>query len=213
MYKRQGNICAATAPNYWILLAARFISGLPHGAYFGVGSIVAERLADKGKGSEAVSIMIAGMTIANLFGVPLGTSLSTMLSWRATFLLVGIWGIVILYYIWRWVPHVEGLKAVSYTHLIHGKKEENLIETVSIRAMQKARYSTHNIGHYGLAFEYYTHFTSPIRRFPDMMVHRLLTKYINGGRSVSEAKYEDLCDHSSVSYTHLCGLFPASHQS
>ena len=70
-------------------------------------------------------------------------------------------------------------------------------ETVSIRAMQKARYSTHNIGHYGLAFEYYTHFTSPIRRFPDMMVHRLLTKYINGGRSVSEAKYEDLCDHSS----------------
>ena len=89
------------APNYWVLLAARFISGLPHGAYFGVGSIVAEKLADKGKGSEAVSIMIAGMTIANLFGVPLGTSLSTMLSWRATFLLVGIWGIVILYYIWR----------------------------------------------------------------------------------------------------------------
>ncbi len=80
---------------------------------------------------------------------------------------------------------------------IHGKKEENLIETVSIRAMQKARYSTHNIGHYGLAFEYYTHFTSPIRRFPDMMVHRLVTKYMDGGRSVSEAKYEDLCDHSS----------------
>ena len=80
---------------------------------------------------------------------------------------------------------------------IQGKKEENLIETVSIRAMQKARYSTHNIGHYGLAFDYYTHFTSPIRRFPDMMVHRLLTKYLAGGRSVSETKYEDLCDHSS----------------
>lgn len=109
-----GNICAAMAPNYWVLLAARFISGLPHGAYFGVGSIVAERLADKGKGSEAVSIMIAGMTIANLFGVPLGTSLSTMLSWRATFLLVGIWGIVILYYIWRWVPHVEGLQDTGF---------------------------------------------------------------------------------------------------
>ena len=114
-----GNICAATAPNYWILLAARFISGLPHGAYFGVGSIVAERLADKGKGSEAVSIMIAGMTIANLFGVPLGTSLSTMLSWRATFLLVGIWGIVILYYIWRWVPHVEGLKDTGFKGQFH----------------------------------------------------------------------------------------------
>ena len=88
----------------------------------------------------------------------------------------------------------------SINHLlddIHGKKEENLIETVSIRAMQKARYSTHNIGHYGLAFDYYTHFTSPIRRFPDMMVHRLVTKYMDGGRSVSEAKYEDLCDHSS----------------
>lgn len=88
----------------------------------------------------------------------------------------------------------------SINHLlddIQGKKEENLIETVSIRAMQKARYSTHNIGHYGLAFEYYTHFTSPIRRFPDMMVHRLVTKYLEGGRTVSETKYEDLCEHSS----------------
>ncbi|MCS2526889.1 ribonuclease R [Bacteroides fragilis] len=88
----------------------------------------------------------------------------------------------------------------SINHLlddIQGKKEENPIETVSIRAMQKARYSTHNIGHYGLAFDYYTHFTSPIRRFPDMMVHRLVTRYMDGGRSVSETKYEDLCDHSS----------------
>ena len=88
----------------------------------------------------------------------------------------------------------------SINHLlddIQGKKEENLIETVSIRAMQKARYSTHNIGHYGLAFEYYTHFTSPIRRFPDMMVHRLVTRYMDGGRSAWESKYEDLCDHSS----------------
>ena len=71
----------------------------------------------------------------------------------------------------------------SINHLlddIQGKKEENLIETVSIRAMQKARYSTHNIGHYGLAFDYYTHFTSPIRRFPDMMVHRLVTRYMDG---------------------------------
>ena len=109
-----GNICAAMAPNYWVLLLARFISGLPHGAYFGVGSIVAEKVADKGKGSEAVSIMIAGMTIANLFGVPLGTSLSTMLSWRFTFLLVGAWGVVILYYIWRWVPNVEGLKDTGF---------------------------------------------------------------------------------------------------
>ena len=88
----------------------------------------------------------------------------------------------------------------SINHLlddIQGKKEENLIETVSIRAMQKARYSVHNIGHYGLAFDYYTHFTSPIRRFPDMMVHRLVTRYLSGGRTASETKYEDLCVHSS----------------
>ena len=95
-------------------MIARFISGLPHGAYFGVGSIVAEKLADKGRGSEAVSIMIAGMTIANLFGVPLGTALSTMLSWRLTFILVGSWGIAILYYIWRWVPMVENLPDTGF---------------------------------------------------------------------------------------------------
>lgn len=82
---------------------------------------------------------------------------------------------------------------------IQGRKEENLIETVSIRAMQKARYSVHNIGHYGLAFNYYTHFTSPIRRYPDMMVHRLLTKYLDeGGHTVTEKKYEALCEHSSM---------------
>ena len=109
-----GNTCAALAPNYWVLLLARFISGLAHGAYFVVASIVAEKLADKGKGSEAVSIMIAGMTIANLFGVPLGTSLSNSISWRVTFLLVGCWGVIILYYIWRWVPHVEGLKDTGF---------------------------------------------------------------------------------------------------
>ena len=88
----------------------------------------------------------------------------------------------------------------SINHLlddIQGKKEENLIETVSIRAMQKARYSVHNVGHYGLAFDYYTHFTSPIRRYPDMMVHRLLERYLAGGRSVIQKKYEDLCDHCS----------------
>lgn len=80
---------------------------------------------------------------------------------------------------------------------VQGKPEENLIETVAIRAMQKARYSTENIGHYGLAFEYYTHFTSPIRRYPDIMVHRLLERYLAGGRSVIQKKYEEFCDHCS----------------
>ncbi|MBQ7426425.1 MAG: ribonuclease R [Prevotella sp.] len=78
-----------------------------------------------------------------------------------------------------------------------GKKEQKLIETVALRAMMKAKYSTHNIGHYGLAFDYYTHFTSPIRRYPDTMVHRLLTKYQEGGRSANQDKYEELSEHCS----------------
>ena len=78
-----------------------------------------------------------------------------------------------------------------------GSREQKLIETVALRAMMKAKYSTHNIGHYGLAFDYYTHFTSPIRRYPDTMVHRLLTRYQEGGRSANQEHYEELCDHSS----------------
>lgn len=80
---------------------------------------------------------------------------------------------------------------------VHDKPEENLISTIAVRAMAKAVYSTSNIGHYGLAFDYYTHFTSPIRRYPDMMVHRLLTLYMEGGKSVSKQQTEDECKHCS----------------
>ena len=78
-----------------------------------------------------------------------------------------------------------------------GRREHKLIEMVALRAMMKAKYSVHNIGHYGLAFEYYTHFTSPIRRYPDTMVHRLLTRYQAGGRSANKDHYEEMCEHSS----------------
>ncbi|HEY4628449.1 MAG TPA: ribonuclease R [Flavobacterium sp.] len=79
-----------------------------------------------------------------------------------------------------------------------GKKEQNLVDTLTIRTMSKAKYSTDNIGHYGLAFDYYSHFTSPIRRYPDVMVHRLLQHYLDGGKSVDEEIYEAKCLHSST---------------
>lgn len=85
----------------------------------------------------------------------------------------------------------------SMLHKAKEKPEENLISTITIRAMAKAVYTTKNIGHYGLAFAYYTHFTSPIRRYPDVMVHRLLERYLAGGRSVNQKKLEEICQHSS----------------
>ena len=78
-----------------------------------------------------------------------------------------------------------------------GRNEAKVIQMVALKSMMKAKYSTHNIGHFGLAFDYYTHFTSPIRRYPDTMVHRLLTRYQDGGRSANREKYEELCEHCS----------------
>lgn len=89
----------------------------------------------------------------------------------------------------------------SLNHLldeVHGHEEQSVVEMVALRAMMKAKYTTENIGHYGLMFQHYTHFTSPIRRYPDTLVHRLLARYAEGGRSVMKGKYEDLCEHASA---------------
>lgn len=104
-----GNLFASLSPNYWTLLVMRFVCGLPHGAFFGVGSIVAEKIADKGKASQAVSLMTAGMTIANLFGVPFGTMFSNMFSWRLPFMFNAVWGILVYILLWKWIPNLPAL--------------------------------------------------------------------------------------------------------
>ena len=104
-----GALMASIAPSYWILLCARFIGGLPHGAFFGVGSIVAVKLAREGKGTGAVSLMCAGMTVANLMGVPFGTWLSHQFSWRMPFIISIFLALLTIYCIKRWVPDVEAL--------------------------------------------------------------------------------------------------------
>lgn len=99
-----GNLLSSLSLNYWMLLVTRFISGLPHGAYFGVGSIIAERLAEKGKGASAVAVMVSGMTVANLIGVPLGTFLAQNFSWRVTYFLASCFAILTFFCAKKWVP-------------------------------------------------------------------------------------------------------------
>lgn len=104
-----GHLFTSLSVSYHMMLAGRFIAGLPHGAFFGVGSIIAARVADKGKSTQAIAIMVAGMTVANLVGVPFGTFLSHALSWRAIFMVNAVWGLITLLSIWRWVPYMEPL--------------------------------------------------------------------------------------------------------
>ena len=99
-----GNLAASIAPNFTILLCARFLSGLPHGAYFGAGAIVCSRLADKGHGAQAVAVMVGGMTVANVFGVPIATWASDTFSWRVTFGGVSLLGLLAYLTIKLWIP-------------------------------------------------------------------------------------------------------------
>lgn len=104
-----GNIAAALSPGYTMLLVARFVSGLPHGAFFGAGAIVCSRLADKGHGAQAVAVMVGGMTLANLAGVPLATFLSNILNWRVAFGVVAACGLAAFVCIRAWVPYLSPL--------------------------------------------------------------------------------------------------------
>ena len=104
-----GNLAAALSPNYLFLLTARFIAGLPHGAYFGSCAIVCSRLADKCHGAQAVAVMIGGMTVANLAGVPLATMLCNLISWRILFAGVSLFGLLAYIFIRIWMPRLEAL--------------------------------------------------------------------------------------------------------
>ena len=100
------NLLSAFAENYYVFCALRFIAGLPHGAFFGVGAIVADKLSDKDKGNQAVATMVSGMTVANLGGIPFGTFLSHNFSWRITFLLIGLFGFAVLYSVLKLIPSI-----------------------------------------------------------------------------------------------------------
>ncbi len=104
-----GNAMAALAPSAGMLTVARFISGMPHGAFFGTATIAARAMADKGQEGRAVAVMVLGQTLANTLGVPFGTLLSGMVSWRAAFVFVAIWALCSLLLIWRLVPQIEAV--------------------------------------------------------------------------------------------------------
>lgn len=109
-----GNLLAVFAPNYELMMTARFISGLPHGGYFGVAGIAAKKLAARGKEVEAVSVMISGMTVANLLGIPMASYLTHIMSWHMLFAVVAAWGLFTIYAIREWVPDIAPLPATNF---------------------------------------------------------------------------------------------------
>ncbi|MDR2607762.1 MAG: MFS transporter [Treponema sp.] len=109
-----GNLLSALAPAYYFLALARFIAGLPHGAYFGVGSLAAGSLAEPGKEASAVAAMVSGITVANLFGVPLGTFVSHALSWRFSYGIVCLWTLVVIVALFRWIPYLPPLPDTGF---------------------------------------------------------------------------------------------------
>ena len=119
------NALSIIAPNYNFLFASRFLSGLPHGAFFGVGAVVASRLADRGKEAQAISIMFSGLTLANLIGVPIGTYIGHHFIWRYTFILIAIVGLLTFLFIFLWMPKLEKNGNVNMkTQLLFFKKTE-----------------------------------------------------------------------------------------
>ena len=129
-----GSLITTFAPSFWVAMCSRLISGLPHGAFFGVGSIVAEKLASEGKSTTAVSVMVMGMTVANLLGVPLGTFLSEAVSWRVIFAFATFWSALTIFFIYRWIPVLPALadNGVKGQFRFLRKKEPWLILAVTM---------------------------------------------------------------------------------
>jgi DHA1 family arabinose polymer transporter-like MFS transporter len=129
------NALSAFAPNYEVLLLSRFLAGLPHGAFFGVGAVVASRLADRGKRASAVAIMFAGLTIANIIGVPIGTYVGHNFSWRFTFLIVAAIGIIAVIGLRIWIPPIEANRAGGLLRDLHIFRRADLWLAVAITSI------------------------------------------------------------------------------
>ncbi len=119
-----GMVLTAVAQSFAVVMLARFISGLPHGCFFGLGAIIAMRISAAGKGSSAMALMLAGQTTSIVCGVPLGTALAHSFSWRAIFVLMTAWGVVVLVSLWRWLPNPGKLEDHGFWHQFNFLKDK-----------------------------------------------------------------------------------------